>query len=56
MFVDVVGRASMAKTLILGESGNLEEMNASVGYSYDEGVDFGDEIKREAAQLDQLTE
>lgn len=56
MFVDVVGSAVMTKVLILDDTGKLEEMNASVGYHHDTGVDFGDEVKSEAAQLDELPE
>ena len=56
MFMDVFGRASIAKTLILDDTGKLEQMNASVGYSHNEDVDSGDEIKTEAQKLDELPE
>ncbi|KAJ4369651.1 hypothetical protein N0V83_005413 [Neocucurbitaria cava] len=53
---DIVGRATMARGLTLDTEGQLEAMNASVGYSDDAGVDFGEEIKRLAARLDELPE
>lgn len=54
MFVDVVGRAAMAKSLMLDDTGKLEAMNMSVGYSDDDGVEFGDEIKELAQKLDEF--
>lgn len=56
MFRDVVGRAGLAKELILDQTGKLDAMNASVGYADDEGVEFGDEIKELAKTLDDLPE
>ncbi|KAF3032413.1 hypothetical protein E8E11_001682 [Didymella keratinophila] len=56
MVMDVFGRASIAKTLILNDTGKLEQLNASVGYSHDEDVDSGDEIKREAQMSDKSPE
>jgi hypothetical protein len=45
MFIgEVVGRAALAKQPILDNTGKLNAMNASVGYSNDDGVEFGPEI------------
>jgi hypothetical protein len=52
MFEDVIGRSIQAKMLIIDETGQLNKMNASVGYSDDEGVEFDDEIKKLADTLD----
>jgi hypothetical protein len=54
MFSDVVGRAWQAKFLTIDETGELNKMNASVGYSDDNGVEFTDEIKALANTLDNL--
>lgn len=54
MITEVVGRAAMAKQLIVDETGKLETGNASLGYKDDEDVDFGDGIKAVARQLDEL--
>ncbi|KAF3007631.1 hypothetical protein E8E13_008364 [Curvularia kusanoi] len=56
MFEDIVGRGAMAKSLIQDETGKLEAMNASVGYSHDEGVEFTDEIKTAAVRLMDIPE
>jgi len=54
MFQDVSGRALQAKMLTIDETGQLNKMNASVGYSDDGGVEFTDEIKVLANQLDRF--
>jgi hypothetical protein len=54
MFQDVVGRAVQAKMLTIDETGQLNKMNASVGYADDDGIEFSDYIKKLANQLDQL--
>jgi hypothetical protein len=54
MFSDVVGRAWQAKFLTIDETGELNKMNASVGYSDDNGVEFTDEIKALANTFDNL--
>ena len=54
-FADVVSPVILAKNLMLDTTSQLEQMNASVGYSDDKDVDFGDEF-REAEQLDDLPE
>jgi hypothetical protein len=41
---EVVGRTALAKQLILDNTGKLNAMNASVGYSDDDGIEFGPEI------------
>ncbi|KAF1829057.1 hypothetical protein BDW02DRAFT_643106 [Decorospora gaudefroyi] len=52
MFGILVARTSHTKQLILDTTGKLEAMNASVGYSDDGGIEFGDEILALAATLD----
>jgi hypothetical protein len=52
MFKDVIMRSIQAKMLTVDETGQLNKMNASVGYSDDEGVEFGDEIRKLANTLD----
>ncbi|KAH7372039.1 hypothetical protein BKA66DRAFT_469119 [Pyrenochaeta sp. MPI-SDFR-AT-0127] len=54
MFGEVVHRSVMAKSLIIDDTGTLEAMNSSAGYSDDEGVDFGDQIKELAKTLDEF--
>ena len=54
-FADVVSPVILAKNLMLDTTSQLEKMNASVEYSDDKDVDFGDEF-REAEQLDDLPE
>lgn len=54
MFVDVLGRSTAVKHLVLDTTGQLDAMNASVGYSDDEGVEFTDEIKALIDKLDEL--
>jgi hypothetical protein len=54
MFQDVIGRSVQAKMLIIDETGQLDEMNASVGNSGGGGVEFGDEIKKLADTLDEF--
>jgi hypothetical protein len=56
MYQDVLGRAVQAKTLTCDTTGQMEKMNRSVGYKDDGGIEFTDEIKRLAAQLDQWPE
>ncbi|KAF2855160.1 hypothetical protein T440DRAFT_464460 [Plenodomus tracheiphilus IPT5] len=56
MFQDVLGRALMAKEMVLDESGNLGAGIANPGNMNDGGVDFGEEIKKVAAKLDDLGE
>jgi hypothetical protein len=56
MYLDVVSRACQAKLLTIDETGQLNGMNASVGYKDDGGVEFTEEIKSVAATLDQLEE
>ena len=51
---DIVSPVILAN-LMLYTTSQLEKMNASVGYSDDKDVDFGDEF-REAEQLDELPE
>ncbi|KAF2821947.1 hypothetical protein CC86DRAFT_425506 [Ophiobolus disseminans] len=51
MFSDVMGRTLQAKVLTVDETGQLDEMNASVGYRDDDG-EFGDEIEKLANRLD----
>ena len=51
MFDDVIGRSMQAKMLIIDETGKLEQMNATVGYKDDAGVEFTDEIKAAAIKL-----
>lgn len=53
MLMDVFGRALMAETLVLDDTGKLEQMNVSVGHNHDAGVNFGDQIRREARKLDE---
>ena len=48
---DVMSRSAMAGALIRDMTGKLERGNAAVGYSDDEGVDFGDEVKELAGKL-----
>ena len=48
---EVVGRTSMAKQLILDNTGKLNATNASVAYSHDEGIEFGPEILALAEML-----
>jgi hypothetical protein len=50
-FIDIVGRSAMAQELMTDTTGQLESMNASVGYSDDGGVEFGDEILELAKEL-----
>lgn len=54
MFVDVISRAALANGLIEDETGRLEKANLSIGYQDDEGVQFSDEVKREAGRLIEL--
>lgn len=54
MFVDVISRAALAKGLIEDETGRLEKANLGFGYDDDEGVEFGEEVKREAGRLMEL--
>lgn len=54
MFQDVLGRAKLAKQLTVDDTGKLESMNARVGQFDDKGVDFGDEVRRLAATLDDI--
>ena len=54
MFMDVVSRAALAKGLIEDETGQLEKANLNIGYDDDDGVEFGEEIKREAGRLMEL--
>jgi len=54
MWEDVIERTSTAKGLILDTTGRLNAMNAMVGYSDDDGVEFTDEIRAVADKLDQL--
>ena len=37
--------------LIEDTTGKLEQMNAMAGYSDDDGVEFGDDIKRLSAEI-----
>jgi hypothetical protein len=48
---EVVGRTALAKQLILDDTGKLDAMNASVGYSSDPGVELGPEIMSLAESL-----
>lgn len=41
----------MAEMLILDTTGQLEAMNASVGYHDDAGIEFTEEIKQLAPRL-----
>jgi hypothetical protein len=52
MLNDVVGRTNLAKHRILDNTGKLAAVNASVGYSNDDGVEFGPEIRALAGTLD----
>ncbi|KAL6708265.1 hypothetical protein ACN47E_003189 [Coniothyrium glycines] len=54
MLQDVISRAGLAESLIIDNTGKLESMNASTGYSDDEGVDFTDEIRTLALKLTDL--
>ena len=54
MFVDVISRAALAKGLIEDETGRLEKANRNIGYDDDDGVEFGEEVKREAGRLMEL--
>ena len=56
IFKDVLERSVRAKELIIDETGQLERMNARVGYAYDDGVEFTGEIKGCAATLLDLPE
>lgn len=51
MFDDIIGRASMAQSLINDDSGQLETMNRNTGYNDDRGVEFTPEIKALAMKL-----
>jgi hypothetical protein len=52
MFQEVIGRAVQAKMLTIDETGILRTMNASARYKDDDGVEFTDEIKKLADNLD----
>jgi len=54
MWQDIVGRSVQARHLILDTTGQLNAMNANLGYKDDEGVEFTDEIKSVAAELTKL--
>lgn len=54
MFSNVVGCAFQAKMLTIDETGQMNEMNRSVGYNDDGGIEFPEEIKELAKQLDAL--
>jgi len=54
MWTEVLGRAALAKSLIMDTTGKLENMNRGVGYHDDADVEFTPEIKEEAGKLDQL--
>lgn len=56
MIGDVVGRAAMAKQLMLDETGKLEAGNANLGYKDNEEVEFGEETKKVVMELDNLGE
>jgi hypothetical protein len=48
---EVVGRTTLAKQLILDDTGKLDAMNAGMGYSDDADVEFGPEILALAEML-----
>jgi ribosomal protein S6E (S10) len=50
--MDVFTRTMMAQQLILDETGKLEGGNRSIGYNDDHGVEFTEEIKALAKQLE----
>jgi hypothetical protein len=47
----VVTRTSLAKQLIIGNIGKLGAMNASLGYSDDDGIEFGEEVLKLAEEF-----
>lgn len=53
-WADILSRCALAKMLILDTTGKLNAMNRSVGYNADEGVEFTEEIKEEAQNLENL--
>ncbi|KAF2660957.1 hypothetical protein K491DRAFT_687773 [Lophiostoma macrostomum CBS 122681] len=54
MWMDVTTRTLMAHELMLDETGKLEAGNRSIGYNDDHGVEFTDEIKTLAKELEGL--
>ena len=49
-WVDIISRVALGHMLI-DNPAKLESMNRSAGYNHDQGVEFGDEVKRAAAAL-----
>ena len=47
---DILGRMAMGQMLIDNPE-RLEAMNRSAGCNHDQGVEFGDEVKRAAAGI-----
>lgn len=54
MLEDVLSRISQIRTLALDNIGELNRMNANVGYRDDGGVEFTDEIKQLVNDLDKI--